>query len=205
MMHVAIKCIFKIFCRVIKLKTSPLDTFKWCWNGVFSQLMKLQLIKSDSNRCRNKKLLSWQTKAQKWQIISSGKSATVITVNCICAMQNQKKLAGVSTVTNLKHIMLRSKTLTWDGGGKGRKENRGSRCVEKHPDWRRKVWRESGGVLNWIFHRQNLGMTFQEITFTLCKRLPDTLKLFPAEQAQEIQAITKVIFKEITAEPAVKL
>lgn len=46
-------------------------------------------------------------------------------------------------------------------------------------------------------------MSFQEIAFTQCKRLPDMLKPFPAAQVQEIQPITKVIFKEITAEPAV--
>lgn len=53
------------------------------------------------------------------------------------------------------------------------------------------------------FHRQNVGMPFQEITFTQCKRLPDTLEPLPAARTQEIQPITKVIFKEIAAEPAV--
>lgn len=49
-----------------------------------------------------------------------------------------------------------------------------------------------------IFHRQNAGMSFQEMTFTQCKHLPETLKPFPAAQAQEIQPITKDPFKEIS-------
>ena len=127
-------------------------------------------------------------------------SLGTVTIDWFCLLEG----AGLSKQSTVKHLMSKSDPESWqrDERRKERKERKsGCRKACRREDeegWQRKG-RKCEGMEMWNrmnIHRQNVGMSFQEMTFTQCKRLPAVLKPFTAAWAQETQPITKVIFKE---------